>query len=246
MITRKSNVLTAFTKRARSRVCMRTRKASKKPQYASAFELFCDGRDFAFIASQTGLPQSQVERCAVDQNWERRRGAILGAKSVAAAETRLQAQAVVDSTLVNATRDAAHTLAKSYVRLIEEASALPTEPFADEQDTKMTEAERDRAHRRLIRDKTEVMKLATSGLRELIETAQNVGLLNVERGGKTPEGGADRDKPIDLSKLTQLNIAIVNATNGNGASRMLAQVSAPGADDLRKSEPVTVQAETVS
>lgn len=220
-------------------------RPSKKPQYAHAFSLFCEGLDFPVIADKTGLSVDLLARCAETQSWVSRRSRVAGVDAVKAAETRLQAQAAVDSTLVNATRDAAHTLAKSYVRLIEEASALPTEPFADEQAAKMTEAERDRAHRRLIRDKTEVMKLATSGLRELIETAQNVGLLNVERGGKTPEGGADRDRPIDLSKLTQLNIAIVNATTGNGAARMLAQVSAPNADDLRKSEPVTVQAETV-
>lgn len=119
--------------------------------------------------------------------------------------------------------------------LIRAASVLPIEPFADETGVKLTEAERDRRHRHLIRDKSEVMRTATAGLRELIETAQNVGLLKVERGGKTPDGHDDRDKPIDLAKLTQLNIAIVQATGGQ-QSKVLAQLSAPTV----ASEPVDV------
>lgn len=220
-------------------------KPSRKPLYAKAFVLFCEGKSLRDCAISTGISEENLAACAESQNWIKRRGLIVGSRAVAHAETRITAQIAVDSALVSASQSAAQTLATAYVRLIEEASALPTHPFAGPNDAKPDENERYRQECAMIERKAEVMRKATSGLRELIETAQNIGLLNVERGGKTPEGGSDRDKPIDLSKLTQLNIAIVNATNGNGASRMLAQVSAPSADDLRKSEPVTVQAETV-
>lgn len=209
---------------------MRQRKASKKPQYAHAFQLFCDGVDLPAIAAQTGLREDMISQACVTQGWTARRSRIAGIDSVKAAENRLSSQIRTDSTLVNATENAATTLAGAYVRLIEQAAALPVEPFADSQAEKLTEAQRDRAHRHLLRDKVEVMKLATSGLRELIETAQGVGLLKVERGGKTPEGGDDRDRPIDLAKLTQLNIAIVSATNGR--QQVLAQLSEPTAEPV--------------
>lgn len=213
---------------------MRARKQSKKPQYAHAFTLFCDGLDLPSIAAQTGLREDMIAHAAETQGWVSRRSRIAGVDAVKAAENRLAAVSRVDCTLVNATEEAANTLASAYVTLIRAASALPIEPFADETADKLTEAERDRRHRHLIRDKAETMKLATNGLRELIETAQNVGLLKVERGGKTPDGHDDRDKPIDLSKLTQLNIAIVQATNGQGA-RVVAQLAngEKSADDLR-------------
>lgn len=221
---------------------MRARKESKKPQYAHAFTLFCDGVDFATIALKTGLREDMIAHAAETQGWVQRRSRIAGVDAVKAAENRLASQVRTDSTLVNATETAAGTLAAAYVRLIEQASNLPVEPYADEQATKLTEAERDRAHRRLIRDKTEIMKLATSGLRELIETAQGVGLLKVERGGKVPEGGDDRDRPIDLAKLTQLNVAIVNATGGaNGARPIItAELVAPS-----RADPVNVTPENV-
>lgn len=200
-------------------------KPSRKPAYAKAFTLFCEGKSLAEISHAVAISEENLAACADSQNWTKRRGLLVGHRSVAAAETRIQAQIAVDSTLVSATQSAASTLATAYVRLIEEASALPTEPFADETAATMTAAERDRRHRHMIRDKSEIMKVATSGLRELIETAQGVGLLKVERGGKVPDGHDDRDKPIDLAKLTQLNIAIVQATNGR--PQVLAQLSEP-------------------
>lgn len=216
-------------------------KPSRKPAYAKAFRMFCEGKPLGEIAIATGVSEENLAACAESQNWVKRRALIVGHHAVTAAETRIQAQIAVDSTLVSGVRSAANTLTTAYVRLIEQASALPVEPFPDESATKLTEAERDRAHRRLIRDKTEVMKLATSGLRELIETAQNVGLLKVERGGKTPDGDTDRDKPIDLSKLTQLNIAIVQATGAGNGSRVLAQLSEPRQpENVTPSPPVPV------
>lgn len=119
-------------------------------------------------------------------------------------------------------------MAEAYVKLIAEAAALPTHPYADQWEggVKPTESQKDRQSRHMLRDKVDIMKAATGGLRELIETAQNVGLLKVDRGGKTPDGGDDRDKPIDLAKLTQLNIAIVQATGATGA-RVVAQLAEP-------------------
>jgi len=220
----------------------RPRKPSKKPQYALAFSLYCDGVDWPEIARKTGLPQELVERCAAQQNWANKRGKLAGSESIAALETRLQAQNVVDSTLVRASQESAETLAQAYVRLIGEASALPTEPYADAEAAKLTEQERYRHHCTMIERKAGLMRIATSGLRELIETAQNVGLLKVERGGKPSDGSDDRDKPIDLSKLTQLNIAIVQATSGNGPAKVLAQIATPASDDLRNVEPIPVDA----
>lgn len=204
---------------------MRPRKFSKKAQYALAFELFCEGRDLASIASQTALDFTQLARCAELQNWPRRRAELAGKKAVVATETRLQAQIAVDSALVNATQSAAATLAEAYVKLIAEAADLPTRPYASLGE-QPDENEKMRQAKHLMRDKVEIMKAATGGLRELIETAQNVGLLKVDRGGKTPDGGDDRDKPIDLAKLTQLNIAIVQATGGQG-TRVVAQLAEP-------------------
>lgn len=153
-----------------------------------------------------------ISRAADTQSWVMRRSRIAGIDAVKAAENRLASQVRTDSTLVSATESAASTLAAAYVRLIEEASALPTHPFAPEDGTTLSQSERYRQERAMIEAKAETMRKATEGLRELIETAQHVGLLKVDRGGKSPDGDAhERDKPIDLSKLTQLNIAIVQA-----------------------------------
>lgn len=84
----------------------------------------------------------------------------------------------------------------------------------------------------MIEAKAQTMKIATQGLRELIETAQHVGLLKVERGGKPQDGRGD-DGPIDLSKLTQLNIAIVQATQAGQPAKVVAQLAT--GDDLRNS-----------
>jgi hypothetical protein len=205
---------------------VRQRKASKKPQYAHAFTLFCDGLDFPAIAAQTGLREDLIARCAEMQGWVSRRSRVAGVDAVKAAENRLASQVRTDSALVQATESAAFTLAGAYVKLIEEAASLPTRPYVEPTGDKPSENELYRQSRSMIEAKAQTMKLATSGLRELIETAQNVGLLKVDRGGKTPDGGDDRDKPIDLAKLTQLNIAIVQATGATGA-RMVAQLAEP-------------------
>jgi hypothetical protein len=213
---------------------------SKRKQYASAFERFVNGEKLDAIADILGLDFATLERCATLQNWQQRRGRVLGATAVQAAETRLQAGAVVDQTLVSATRDAAQTLAAAYVRLIAEASELPTHPYAAADGSKPDANEHYRQCRGMIEAKAQTMKLATSGLRELIETAQNVGLLKVERGdGRGGHGrNGDDDKPIDLSKLTQLRIAIGNASVSGAV--MVAELSTPSAGNAISAEPVNV------
>lgn len=166
-----------------------------------------------------------VEKTAVHQHWQEKKGRYAGVVAVAAAETRLQAQVAVDSTLVRATQTAAETLANAYVQLITEAAALPTHPLANADGTPVDSSEAYRATRAMLDAKADTMRKATEGLRELIATAQNVGLLKVDRGGKAPEGDGRDDKPIDLSKLTQLRIAIVQA-NGQ-APRVAAELAEP-------------------
>ena len=228
---------------------LRPRKNSKRALYLSAFELFCDGKSLAECAATTGLDLALLERCAHTQNWQRRQAQLLGASAVGRAETRLQAKAAVDNTLVNATRSAAQTLAQAYVKLIEEAASLPTHPYAAQGDDKPDANETYRQECAMIDRKADTMRKATEGLRELIETAQNIGLLEYERGGKPQggNGGGDGDgKPLDLSRLTQLNIAIVQATNGQPqrVAATLAPASGETRSDLRNSEPITVDAKT--
>jgi hypothetical protein len=209
-------------------------KHSKKPLYAQAFRLFCEhGLSPGEIAQKLALPIDALTDTIVRQRWAERKATLAGQHAVAAAETRLQAQVAVDSTLVRATQSAAETLANAYVQLITEAAALPTHPLANADGSTVDPQEAYRATRAMLDAKADTMRKATEGLRELIATAQNVGLLKVDRGGKPPEGDGRDDKPIDLSKLTQLRIAIVQA---NG------QVTKAGASLMQDAQVTEVQA----
>lgn len=209
------------------------KKYSKKPLYAQAFTLFCEGVAIGEIARRLQLPPDALADTVLRQRWTARRSTLAGAHSVAAAETRLQAQTNVDRTLCTATEQAASTLAASYVTAIEQICALPVEMEAENGEIETAGARyRQRCH--MIERKISLQKAATEGLRELIATAQNVGLLKVERNGRDRDGRNDDDKPIDLSKLTQLNIAIVQATSaGKQGATVVAELA-------RAPEPLNV------
>lgn len=221
-------------------VASKSPKPSKKPLYHKAFTDYVASKgSLPEIATRYGLMPDVLIRLAEAQKWEHRRSLLAGESRISATESRLHAQAHVDSTLCTATESIASRLADAYVSLITGITSLPVEPYADATalgEPPMTEQERYRQHCQMIERKVGLQRQATEGLREMIETAQAVGLLLVAPGSR--KGGDDQDKPIDLSKLTQLNVAIVAATAGRPAQVMVQLGSeATGQGDLRNVTP---------
>lgn len=215
------------------------RKRSKKPLYAIAFSLWCEGKDLPEIARKTGLPLASLAEASQSQRWAQRRAMVADTQALEVVESRIHTQSRVDATLCRATEDAANALSASYVAIIRDIAGLSVdaEPEVENPAIVPTKGELRRQHVHLLREKIELQKLATEGLREMIATAQAVGLLKVDqRSARNGGPQAEDDKPIDLSKLTQLNIAIVQATKDRPA-QVLAQL---GNAQAAQAEPTDV------
>lgn len=193
------------------------RKPGKKGLYAEAFRLFVEGESLPEIAGKTGIPVERLADTSIAQNWAKRRANVAGAKECEIIEHRIHTQARVDVTLCRATEEIADQLASSYVSTIKKICELSVEAEQEHPDIVLGKQEARRQHVHRLRERIELQKLATEGLREMIATAQQVGLLRVDsrgRGGATSQD----DAPIDLSKLTQLRI-LVEATAGPAEKR---------------------------
>lgn len=195
---------------------LNARKPSRKPLYADAFRRFVEGESLPQISHATGLPIDQLADVCERQNWSKRRATIAGAKECEIVEHRIHTQSRVDATLCRATEDAANALAASYVATIRKICELSVEAEQEHPDIVMGKPEARRQHVHRLREKVELQKLATEGLREMIATAQQVGLLRVDSRGI--RGQSQDDAPIDLSKLTQLRI-LVEATAAKPAEK---------------------------
>lgn len=200
------------------------RRGAKKPLYAEAFRLYIEGESLPEISRKTSLPVEQLAQTVHAQNWAKRRANVAGAKECEIVEHRIHTQSRVDATLCRATEQIADQLASSYVSTIKKICELSVEAEQEHPDIVLGKPEARRQHVHRLREKIELQKLATEGLREMIATAQQVGLLRVDSRGVRGQN-AD-DAPIDLSKLTQLRI-LVEATAKPAEKRAETAIDVP-------------------
>ncbi len=183
---------------------------TKKELYSEAFNLYVSDvntPDLVAIARQLKLRAETLIAHAENSRWAERRAFLASRIASGQAEQRVSAQLAVDRQLVQSTVKAVEKWTGSLLEIIDRVGMLPTEPDASE-----VSGEEELIHKRskLLANKLDLLKASIEGFREMTATTLNLGLLKARKG----EPVGDESGKLDLSKLTTLNLAIVQASAG--------------------------------
>ena len=148
---------------------------------------------------------------------------------LAVSETRLAVKARIDAEICETVGRTVHELCGHFENMVRVACALPIEPHEEPRDHEsiaLSAAERQeryRQHCQMIDRKLELSNAVVGGLQVLIDAARSLDLLHTEPRSKS--GSATGD--LDLTKLTTLNLTLVQAQKDAKAVQVTELPSVP-------------------
>ena len=166
------------------------------------------------VARDLRISPVLLTRHAQEKGWEGLRANSVSVQAVSQNERRINIAKQVDERIVLAADEAVTRASKVYLEVIEKIAEMPLDPMMvpDDELTKDDHGNvKNRPKRsKLIEDKTFLLNQAMDGFMKMSAGAQGIGLVLSQKGNGIT-GAAE-----DLSKLSKLNVLLLNIQQGKG------------------------------
>lgn len=198
----------------------------KQELFIQAFDLYMnDPRNLNVvqIARELKMEPAMLMRYAQNKGWEQMRLQQRSLVSTVQNDRRIETAKRVDERVVESADMAIKKASSVYLEVIERIAAMPLDPM-DVPDDELDKDDHGNVKRRpkrakLMEEKVFLMNQAMDGFMKMASGAQGIGLVLNNKG---LDGKSTAD---DLSKLTQLNVLLLDIHN-NGGQKAMKTVSA--------------------
>lgn len=197
------------------------KKKTTDHSFSEAFDIFMNDParpSLTEVAKRVKMSPVRLTQHAQLRNWERMRANSVTVQTVSQSEKRLNVAKIVDERIVTAAEEAITKATKIYLEVIDHIEAMPLDPMLVPEDELPKDGNGNITSRpkrgTLIENKTHLLNQAMDGFMKMSSGAQGIGLVLLQKGA------AGTSAAEDLSKLSKLNVMLLNIQQGSAAKDM--------------------------